>query len=294
MGYKMTRILFLAANPSDTSNRRLGQEIRAIDEKIGRSEFRDRFDIEKHWAVRISELQGFLLRHKPDIVHFSGHGSRSSGIILQNESDRSHPVPIAALGRLFSILKDNIRCVVLNSCYTEEQAEAIANHIECVVGMSKAITDSAAISFAASFYQALGFGRSVKTAFDLACNELDLHGFGEEDTPKLLALNADPDTFFFSISDKLIRDLVKGNELKRLKIAKELATTSQMHLANLLIVRSTADPDPTVRYWLNRALGKVGSAEAIIALRRNMDDPDPFGSLGASDALEELGVEIDP
>jgi hypothetical protein len=28
---------------------------------------------------------------------------------------------------------------MLNACYTEQQAQAIAQHISCVVGMSKAI-----------------------------------------------------------------------------------------------------------------------------------------------------------
>jgi hypothetical protein len=289
----MIRILFLAANPLDTHPLRLDNEIRAIDEKIGRSEFRDLFDIKQHWAVRISDLQGFLLQHKPDIVHFSGHGSRASGIVLQNKSDNSHPVSVKALSDLFSILKDNIRCVMLNACYSEGQAKAIAEHIECVIGMSKAITDSAAISFAASFYQALGFGRSVQTAFDLARNEIYMETSGEENTPKLLALIANPEIIIFAGSDKLAQDLIEGSDRKRLKVAKELAASAQRHLINLLIERSIADPSPTVRHWINRALGKVGSAEAIGALRRNViKDQDPFGSLGAYDALKELGIEL--
>ena len=41
-----------------------------------------------------------------------------------------------------------------------------AQHIESVVGISKAITDEVAISFATAFYQALGYGRDLKTAFN--------------------------------------------------------------------------------------------------------------------------------
>lgn len=54
------------------------------------------------------------------------------------------------------------------------------------VGMSKAIRDVAGITFAAAFYQALGFGRDVRTAFDLGCVQIDLGNLGEQDTPKLL------------------------------------------------------------------------------------------------------------
>ena len=160
------KILFLAANPKDTSQLRLDEEMRAIDQAIQQAEFRDRFDIETQWAVRVVDLQGYLLRHKPDIVHFSGHGSESSEIILEDNDGNSQPVSSRALGQLFSVLKENIRCVILNACYSEQQAQAIAEHIDCVIGMSKAIGDKAAISFAAAFYQALGYGKDFKTGFE--------------------------------------------------------------------------------------------------------------------------------
>ena len=54
----------------------------------------------------------------------------------------------------------------MNACYSQIQAQAIAENIDCVVGMSTAIGDEAAIIFAASFYRAIGFGRSIKDAFD--------------------------------------------------------------------------------------------------------------------------------
>jgi hypothetical protein len=188
----MIKILFLAANPLDTPPLRLDEEMRTIDTKIRQAEFRDLFQIEQHWAVRVPDLQGLILRHKPNIVHFSGHGSVRSEIVLKDDAGRSRPVSVEALSRLFSLLAGNIRCVVLNGCYTQAQAQAIAEHIDCVIGMSKAIGDSAAIVFAGSFYQALGYGRSIKTAFELARNEIDLGSLREEDTPRLLALRANP------------------------------------------------------------------------------------------------------
>ena len=42
--------------------------------------------------------------------------------------------------------------------------------------MSTAIGDQAAINFAAAFYQALAYGRNVKTAFGLGCNQIDCQG----------------------------------------------------------------------------------------------------------------------
>ena len=55
-------------------------------------------------------------------------------IILTDGTDTSQPVTADALADLFAILKDNVRCVVLNACYTQVQAEGIATSIECVIG----------------------------------------------------------------------------------------------------------------------------------------------------------------
>lgn len=191
------KILFLAANPSDTSRLRLDKEIREIEFALRQAEFRDTFDIKQHWALRVADLQGYLLRYQPDIVHFSGHGSPFSEIILEDNHGRCHPVSPHALSQVFSVLKDNIRCVVLNSCYSEHQAQAIAQYIDCVVGMSKAIGDTAAISFAAAFYQALGYGRNVKKAFDSGRVQIDLENLDEQDTPQLRALNCNPEDITF-------------------------------------------------------------------------------------------------
>jgi CHAT domain len=154
--------------------------------------------MQQHWAVRVGDLQGLLLRHKPDIVHFSGHGSEANEIILEDNTGKSHPVSVRALSQLFSVLKDNIRCDVLNACYSEPQAQAIAQYIDSVVGMSKAIKDESAISFATAFYQALGYGRDLKTAFDLGSVQIDMENLEGQDTPQLLALKSNPSTIFFT------------------------------------------------------------------------------------------------
>lgn len=190
----MIKILFLAANPTDTVRLRVGEESRAIDAALRKSEFRDEFQIENHFAVRVGDLTELLLRYQPDIVHFSGHGTNQSEIILENDLGKSHTVSVQALSRLFSLLTDNIRCVILNACYSEEQAQAIAQHIDCVVGMSNAISDTASIKFATSFYLALGYGRDIQTAFDLGCAAIDLESesLDEQDIPQLLTVKSNP------------------------------------------------------------------------------------------------------
>lgn len=190
---KPVKILFLAANPTDTSPLRLSEEIREIDLALRQAKYRHRFEIEQQWAVRVSDLQDHLLRYQPDIVHFSGHGSEAIGIVLEDQSGSSQFVSTRAISELFHTLRDNIKCVVLNACYSESQAQAIADDIPCVVGMNKEIGDQAAISFASAFYRGLGYGRDVGTAFELGVGQIDLEGLEEQDTPQILALRQRPE-----------------------------------------------------------------------------------------------------
>ncbi len=192
---KPIKILFLAANPSDSTRLRIDEEARAIDQALRQAESRN-ITILSHWAVRIDDLQELLLRHQPDIVHFSGHGSADDQIILQDASGASAPVPTHALRSLFRILKDNVRCVVLNACYSQHQAEAIAEVIDCVIGMSDAISDEAARRFASAFYSGLGYARSLQTAFDLGSNLIELNNLPEADKPQLIAPRLDPATLY--------------------------------------------------------------------------------------------------
>lgn len=227
------KILFLASNPIDTAQLRLDEEVRAIDERLRRSNYRDNFQLEQHWAVRIDDIQECLLRHNPNIVHFVGHGNKSSEIILLDYQGKGKPVSVQALSNLFETLKDNIKCVVLNACYSEKQALAIAEHIDCVIGMSVSISDQPAISFSSSFYQALGYGKNIKTAFDLGCGQIALTGLGESSTPKLIALNQDPEKINFRLNN-ISEDSEQENEsqitIKRVDTnpPKELKTTEKL------------------------------------------------------------------
>jgi len=191
------RILFLAANPIDTSRLKLGEEIRAITEKIRTSEYRDSLELKHALAMRVDDLLQSLNRYKPHIVHFCGHGSSSGELVLADSKGVSKRVSTKAIKALFQTLKDNIWVVVFNTCYSRSQAKAITEVIDCAIGMSDTIGDQAAITFAASFYRAIGFGRSIQEAFDQGKTALMLEGIPEENTPRLLVKkDVDPSRLF--------------------------------------------------------------------------------------------------
>ena len=182
------RVLFLAANPVRTARLALDEEYRQIGQKIRLAGGRDLFELIGCWAVRPDDLLQGLNEHRPHIVHFSGHGSQDGEIMLSGENGRDQPVSARALERLFSLpsLTGQTQIVVLNACYTAIQAEAIAKHIDYVVGMPAAVGDRAAAVFAASFYRALGFGRDVPEAFEQACIAIDLEGLAQHQPDPVL------------------------------------------------------------------------------------------------------------
>jgi len=183
---EMIRILFLASNPENSSPLKLDEEIRAITYKIRASDYRDALDIRSIWAVRPDDLLQALNEYKPQIVQFSGHGKATGEILLMDNDRQLKPVSVQALKMLFATLKDDIRVVVLNACFSRVQAKAIAEVIDCVIGMNAAIGDDAAITFSASFYRAIGFGRSVKEAFEQGKTALLLEGIPEAEIPHLI------------------------------------------------------------------------------------------------------------
>src|SRR5690606_26783470 len=125
----------------------------------------------------------------PAIVHFSGHGNPGGEIVLEREDGTPGPVPATALAGLFRAVafEDGAaRVVVFNACFSQSLAERVADHVDCVVGTASSIGDKAAIAFAAGFYRALGYGRSIATAFRIGRNEIALYDLGEEATPRLI------------------------------------------------------------------------------------------------------------
>ena len=94
---------------------------------------------------------------------------------------------------LFRIIGGNTQLIVFNTCFSESQARAVTSTVDCAVGMSSDVSDSAAIVFAASFYRALGFGLSVYDAFEQGKTALMLEDMAEQEAPKLMTrVGTDP------------------------------------------------------------------------------------------------------
>ncbi len=182
---KKRTILILAANPKNTPPLRLDQEVREIANGLERAQKRGDFILKQKWAARPIDVRRAMLDHKPNIVHFCGHGTGEEGLAFEDDKGETKLVGTDALEGFFELFAGDVECIVLNACYSEIQAKAIGKHIPCVIGMKKAIGDAAAIEFAVAFYDALGAGKSVEFAYKLACNAIRWAGIPEHLTPAL-------------------------------------------------------------------------------------------------------------
>ena len=184
-------VLLLAANPQNTSRLRLDEEVREIHAGLQRSRKRDNIILKQQWAIRSRDVYRALLDFRPQIVHFCGHGTKNGGLALEDEAGKIQLVNAEALASLFQLFSDRVECVLLNACYSETQAQAIARHVDYAIGMNQKIGDKAAISFVVGFYDAVGAGESFDFAYQLGCRAIQMAGIPEQLTP-IIKKNDEP------------------------------------------------------------------------------------------------------
>ena len=170
------RVLFLGSSPAAETRLRLDREYREIDAHLRENRSGGvSIELVGSWAVRIPDLSRELLRHQPDVVHFSGHGA-PDGLLFDTDTDSGRLAPIGPLADLFGLVSKAhpMMMVVLNACYAHAQAEAIAAHIPVVVGTTSSITDDGAIAFASGLYRGLAFNLAPVDAIELGRTEVSL------------------------------------------------------------------------------------------------------------------------
>ena len=205
------KVLILAANPRNTDPLRLDKEVEEIRRTLDAAPNRDCFAIESRGAVTPQDFQTYLFNINPHILHFSGHGGGDLGLCFEDEDgkaiavrtgdddrslnrrlvvvgEESDAIAVSKVGLedFFKLFDKQIQCVVLNACYSEVQAKAIAKHIPYVIGMNRAIGDIAARKFAKGFYKAIWADRSIEDAFVSGVFAIAVCNIPEESTPVLM------------------------------------------------------------------------------------------------------------
>jgi CHAT domain-containing protein len=166
------RILFLAANPVATTRLDLEEELRSLERELDAVEYRDEVTLVAKHAVQPDDLVRHVRRERPTVVHFAGHGS-PLGIILRNDAGGHQPISGESLQQFFS--RRGVELVVLNACFSDEQAEKIVASVPCVIGTTSAVDDEAARRFSTAFYRALGDGNILSEALRDGRDAVALH-----------------------------------------------------------------------------------------------------------------------
>ncbi|MEN9610482.1 MAG: hypothetical protein RLZZ628_1296 [Bacteroidota bacterium] len=141
-----------------------------------------KFDFQLRKSLNINEFKELPEVIKPDILHFSGHGEQggNAGIYLLNEDKNGESLlKTQSLGVLFEYFQQEnlaLQLVLLNACYSANQAEIIAKYVQYVIGTTTDIGDKAAIAFSRGFYFRLEKEFNIEHAFRSGRTEACLVG----------------------------------------------------------------------------------------------------------------------
>ncbi|MBP5977017.1 NACHT domain-containing protein [Brasilonema sp. CT11] len=277
------KILFLAADPNDTVRLLLDRELRDIREKLQLAKFRERFVLESREAVRPGDITQAIFDVEPQIVHFSGHGTNTGEICFENDAGKVHYVKPEALAVVFELIAEQVKCVILNTCYSKTQAEAIAQHIPYVIGMYREIGDRAAITFATGFYKALGANRTVEQAYRFGCSEIQLENIPEHSTPILYSKRTEvlPKKSHFTVESFSTKDDLRSVDTLvpqvQERVADDIGYIEQVGTMRMFRINH---PVPVTDVYVNlNILKQISSDDFSFSNRDRSDDNSTWWSL---------------
>lgn len=167
------RILLVAANPRWTPRLQLEEEIRELRQELRSVTYRDAVQFEARQAVRPDDLVRLVRELKPDVVHFSSHGS-DGGLTLSEADGGDETLDGDRLARFFE--GRGVSLVVFNACYSADHARRVADAVKTVIGTSDELDDDAGRRFSIAFYRSVGNGETIEASLRDARDALELYG----------------------------------------------------------------------------------------------------------------------
>jgi hypothetical protein len=233
---------------------------------------RDTFEFINRLGITKNHFLDDLERYKPNILHFSGHGTECSSLVFQ-DGDELSPVQ---LKKTFQSLPFKISLVFLNACYSRKQARSISKYVDYIIGMKKSISDDAAIIFSSQFYKSLLKNINYKEAYDDAIAYLSYYLENELDIPKFMI------THGFNSITKISKPTTKttttttiessshDNEneivIQNLPVTTDLLSQIEKTI-RIYDEKSINDKFDFKKYWLNEKDGNL--YEILILLNNN-------------------------
>jgi CHAT domain len=171
------RILAMISAPSDTVGLEVEQEWDKLNDTLGDLVRRGLVKVDRLEAGNLAALQRPLRLTEYHVLHFIGHGgydesAQDGALALEGADGKTRLVTGRDLGMM--IRSRSLRLVVLNACEGARSAQddplggvaqaLVHQGIPAVIAMQFEISDTAAITFSQSFYQAIADGLPVDVA----------------------------------------------------------------------------------------------------------------------------------
>ncbi len=158
-------ILFIGANYNRQKVVRTEKEYKAIKETISSLPYRNLIQLIDCFATKRHEIRTKIIKYKPQIIHFSGHGSFNTGPIFDDDDDeiKVHDLQLDLIEKLKDY-KKFIKVIVFNICESSTIAEKTSKFIDYTVGTDEATDDDSAIAFTKGFYENWGNRDEIKNS----------------------------------------------------------------------------------------------------------------------------------
>ena len=230
---------------------------------------RDKFQFFHSLGITKDHFLDDLERYRPDILHFSGHGTEYSSLVFQDGDELSSE----QLEKTFQSLPFKISVVFLNACYSKQQARSISKYVDYIIGMRKAVSDEAAIIFSSKFYKSLLKNINYKEAYNDAIAYLSYYLEGESSIPKLIVAHGFDS--INKISKPTITDPIKLSEkndelvIQNLPVSADLLTQIEKSI-RIYDEKSITEKFDFQKFWQNENDGNLSGI--LIILNNNSSE----------------------
>ncbi len=178
-----TCFLFVSANAEGQPGLSIQSEIAKLRAVFGKHSTQVLFL--PYDAIKYGDFVSYVRDHQPAVIHFSGHGTETNEILMQDDDGNVQAVSGDVLRHLLKIPGNasNLQLILLNCCHSLSIAQKLKGHVQCLVAMDWKIDDTAAIKFSVEFYKQLllGHGKqpllsieNCRAAFDNSQNILSV------------------------------------------------------------------------------------------------------------------------
>ena len=185
---RMEKLRVLILGASSEGDLRVGREQKRIRAAVESALHRDQIELDVRPAATSSDLLDGIVKFRPHVVHFSGHGG-SDLIVFEDELDEPHSgvaVTANAFAAAIRATDDPPVLVLLNSCESAHHIDSLVQElVPFAIGMADEIEDGDAINYAAQFYSAVANGQSVQSAHLSGQAALELAGLESAELPTL-------------------------------------------------------------------------------------------------------------